>query len=1110
MPAPAIHPYRPIVPMIYAYTTPGVTYNEGWVKIGYTENLPKTRIAQQTRTAGIRAKMEWSDNALYKDGSGEAFTDHDFHHFLERQRQVARRRPGEWFHIDVPVSRRYFDEFAHRQYQLQPFPLRPYELREEQEAAVAQTAEAFREGAEEFLWNAKPRFGKTLAVYELALRMGCRNVLVLTNRPSVANSWADDFHEFFDGGGKMVFVSDNPAVAGKPGVLSRGEFVNLAGAGETCMVAFESLQGLKGSVYFGGVHDKLEWMVKERHDRKGRLQKGIVFDLLVLDESQEGVDTLRTDVALGQIARRHMLFLSGTPFKALASARFPERCIFNWSYADEQARKAAWQGDGFNPYETLPRLALYTYRLSPMIRETLERGIVLDDGTTADPFFGLNEFFRTNENGGFVLADSVRKFVRSLSTGEKYPFSTPELREALPHTLWLLDRVASAKALKRLLEADPVFREYHIVLAVGDGSADDEAPPSDPAFDRVREAVRTHPRTITLSVGQLTVGVTVPEWCGVLMLCNLSSPSAYMQAAFRAQNPGTLRLPGGRLLRKETAYIFDFDPARTLVVFDEFANNLRPPSGGRTSTDRAENIKRLLNFFPVVGEDPDGSMVELDAAAVLSIPRRLKSSEVVRKGFMSNYLFSGISNVFGSAAAPVLEILKKLTPPREQPAPSPALDSLGQVRVDENGNAVPDENIVIGTARELFGERIYAELPSVPSLPDSIRETPEEAGREIARVADALKEGLAEVVVEPIVGQYELGARAAKRLREEVERSVDAAMQRHKTEFERETGIARTELERDRQAAESPADLRRAEERFRASLDHATRGLNEAIERTKRDIGENKPLELVRKLEQWKEEEKKRTAEDDMRAHLRGFARTIPSFIMAYGEGERGGITLANFDTRTEPGVFLEVTGITVDEFRFLRDGGDWTDPETGAVVHFGGHLFDETVFDDSVAEFWAKKTALADYFDETLGEDIFDYVPPQKTNQIFTPRTVVRRMVDLLEAENPGCFDDPDRTFADLYMKSGLFIAEIVKRLYRSPVLKKRFPIRDERIRHILTRQVYGLAPTRIIHLIATHYILGFPGAPDVSSTHFRQADASAAARDSSLPALLDSLFPA
>ena len=201
--------------------------------------------------------------------------------------------------------------------------------------------------------------------------------------------------------------------------------------------------------------------------------------------------------------------------------------------------------------------------------------------------------------------------------------------------------------------------------AVGDGRGSDDEQ-AEKAIDKVKSAIAEHEKTITLTVGQLTVGVTIPEWSGVLMLCNMKSPSAYMQAAFRAQNPCILTRDGQRF-RKETAYVFDFDPARTLIIFDEFANNLSADTvGGRgTADDRKENIKRLLNFFPVLGEDDEGKMVELDAASVLSIPRKLKSQEVVRRGFMSNFLFRNISNVFGAPAI-VREIVEKLTPAHER------------------------------------------------------------------------------------------------------------------------------------------------------------------------------------------------------------------------------------------------------------------------------------------------------------------------------------------------------------------------------------------------------------------------------------------------------------
>ncbi len=198
---------------------------------------------------------------------------------------------------------------------------------------------------------------------------------------------------------------------------------------------------------------------------------------------------------------------------------------------------------------------------------------------------------------------------------------------------------------------------------------------------------------------------------------------------------------------------------------------------------------------------------------------------------------------------------------------------------------------------------------------------------------------------------------------------------------------------------------------------------------------------------------------------------------MAYGDEN---LTLANFDDYTEDDVFLEVTGITEEDFRFLRDGGEYENPESGET----------------------------EYFDESLEEDIFDYIPPQKTNQIFTPKWVVTKMVDQLEENNPGCFDDPNKTFADLYMKSGLYITEIVKRLYCSEAIKSAYPDDKERIRHILQKQVYGMAPTRIIYLIATNYILGFDEDLKEETHNFVEADAAGAAKEGQLEELVEQCF--
>ena len=288
-------------------------------------------------------------------------------------------------------------------------------------------------------------------------------------------------------------------------------------------------------------------------------------------------------------------------------------------------------------------------------------------------------------------------------------------------------------------------------------------------------------------------------------------------------------------------------------------------------------------------------------------------------------------------------------------------------------------------------------------------------------------------------------------------------------------------------------------------MQDALKALTQTVTETVQKTLQEKPKELVERLEQKKEEDKKKSVEDEIRAHLRGFARTIPSFIMAYGDEN---LTLANFDDYTEDAVFLEVTGISEEEFRFLRDGGNKLNPETGLIEHFDGHLFDEGVFNDSIREFLRKRAELADYFDESKTEDIFDYIPPQKTNQIFTPKRIVKMMVDKLEEENPGCFDDPNKTFADLYMKSGLYITEIVKRLYRSEAIKAVFPDDRARIRHILQHQVYGMAPTRIIYLIATNYILGFDEELKAETHHFVQADAAEASKNGTLKELVDRCF--
>ena len=260
--------------------------------------------------------------------------------------------------------------------------------------------------------------------------------------------------------------------------------------------------------------------------------------------------------------------------------------------------------------------------------------------------------------------------------------------------------------------------------------------------------------------------------------------------------------------------------------------------------------------------------------------------------------------------------------------------------------------------------------------------------------------------------------------------------------------------------------------------------MSEAWNESVRETGEM----IVAGVETAKMKNQKKQIEVRIRDHLRGFSRTIPSFLMAYGRDQE--ITIANIDTVIPDDVFLEVTGITTEDFRFLRDGGKYIDEETGEEKDFQGDLFNREVFNDSIEEFKKLRVRLANYFDESSQEDIFFYIPPQKTNQIFTPRNVVIQMVDMLEEQNPGCFDDDKATFADLYMKSGMYIAEIVRRLYRSDRMKELYPERQDRLEHIFSEQVYGLAPTEIIYRIVLSYVLGFDDETGTIKHHLRKGD--------------------
>lgn len=1073
-----INPYANIVPKIYAYTTPEIASHDGWTKIGYTEqDSVRKRIEQQTKTADVRFNIEWQQEARYTDGSGEYFNDHSFHDYLERFAHIERKPTTEWFKIDGPKSQQLLWKFAARSYaHVQAKNKMTYILRKEQQQAVDATYVYYqkclqsgeREKAE-FLWNAKPRFGKTLTSYDFMRKMDARMVLIVTNRPAIANSWFDDFEKFIAWQTDYRFVSTTDSLKERA-TLTREQFLDAQIEAEDKnqelrMVAFLSLQDLKGSVYFGGTIDKLRWVAENN------------WDLLIIDEAHEGVDTHKTDKAFDKINRKFTLHLSGTPFKAVAMGKFAQEQIFNWTFSDEQEAKDNWQEETLNPYACMPRMNMYTYQMSQIAIDKVNRGIDLSDDDKTEFTFDLNEFFKTNERGQFIHKNEVKKFLDALVEQEKFPFSTPELRKELAHTFWLLERVDSAKALAKMLKEHPIFENYEIVLAAGDGRLEEEdASKSKRSFDKVREAIKNHDKTITLSVGQLTTGVTIPEWTAVFMLSNMKSPAEYIQAAFRAQNPFKFE-KDGKLYQKENAYIFDFAPERTLMIFDEFANSLYSGTsgGGGTKSEREANIKRLLNFFAVFAEDQDGKMEQVDAAKVLTIPLKIKTEEVIRRGFMSNMLFSNIGVVF-NAPKEVVEILNKMEPVKEQGSRKEKLDheELQEVPVDENGNIEIPQETVVKQTNAIFGEKIYEEVPVKPLEP--YKEVGDDTKPEEA-MAVGLAQKSAETLHDGIYGEqaqsdYGLTKAESKRIEEKVQKQAEEALKRVAEEFADKKKILEADLQHELAKATTEAEKIQVQEEHAEKVQQATREFNETMEKRTQEVIVESAQKVVEEQETKKEEKKMRSFEGDIRDRLRGFARTIPSFIMAYGDDK---LVLKNFETYPKEEVFKDVTSVTIDEFKMLRDGFEYIDEETGEKKKFPGGVFAEDVFDSSVQEFLNKKRELADYFAETSEEDIFDYIPPQKTNQIFTPKKVVQMMVDQLVETEPHIFESPDKTFVDFYMKSGLYITEIVKRLYRNKVLKSIIPDDKERVKHILECQVFGFAPTQIIYDITMSYIFGF-----------------------------------
>jgi T5orf172 domain/Type III restriction enzyme, res subunit len=617
-------------PTIYAYEDTNPQY-AGLLKVGYTTTNAQARVAQQyptLRPGKPPYRIVLEESAMRNDGT--AFTDRDVHRYL---RIVGLKNPdGEWFKCSVEQVRAAIIAVRTGELNEENRSL-DFKMRPEQEAAVEKTVAYFKSFRKEnadkpphFLWNAKMRFGKTFAAYQLAKKMGWRKVLVLTFKPAVQNAWEEDLKCHIDFKG-WQFIS--------PGGLSyedadkKKPFV--------CFGSFQDYLGKNKST--GGIKTKNEWVhttnwdcviFDEYHYGAWRENAKELFEAEDKKEVEfaqgEGIEDF--DEEIMPITTDGYLYLSGTPFRAIATGEFIEEQIFNWTYSNEQRAKQEWQGED-NPYTSLPRMVLLTYQLPDSIREIAMQG-EFDE-------FDLNIFFSASGVGDyakFTYQDEVQKWldlirgaflettIDNLKLGAKkppMPFSDARLLNVLSHTFWFLPSVASCYAMRNLLakKQNRFYHDYQVIVAAGSaaGIGVEALPPVQEAMD---DPLKT--KTITLTCGKLTTGITVRPWTGILMLRNSSSPETYFQAAFRVQSPWTIKNPDSTTpnleqIIKEECYVFDFAPDRALRQIADYSCRLNV-----NESNPEKKVEEFISFLPVLAYD--GSwMKQIDAAGILDMAR---------------------------------------------------------------------------------------------------------------------------------------------------------------------------------------------------------------------------------------------------------------------------------------------------------------------------------------------------------------------------------------------------------------------------------------------------------------------------------------------------------
>ena len=621
-------------PTIYAYEHIDYSAHKGWLKVGYTTRTAEIRVREQNQTSHVKFKIVLERSAMRKDGS--TFDDRLVRDILRKDH--IPNPEGEWCVCGVrEVEKAIAAAVAGKDNMMER--TEDFEMRPEQKRAVEKTSayfNAFRKDPSNrglvphFLWNAKMRFGKTFTAYQLALRMGWKKLLILTFKPAVKTAWEEDLltHKDFEGWQFCQKHDDREFNR----VDERRPFI--------CFASFQDVLG-RNSV--GGIKATNEWIqtvgwdcivldeyhygawgrnAKNFYDRKDPALRRAeeVGEILTEDASSARELEAREmyDEGLMPLRTGAYLYLSGTPFRAISTGEFIEEQIFNWTYSDEQAAKEAWQGE-HNPYAQLPKMVMLTYQLPDSISEIASRG-EFDE-------FDLNEFFRA-EDDRFLHEEYVQKWLdlirgaytenilTELKLGKEkppMPFSDSRLLSYLQHTYWFLPSVAACRAMSVLLRkrSNRFFDDYKVIVAAGN-EAGMGAQAVEPVYNAMEDPQRT--KTITLSCGKLSTGVTVKPWTGILMLRNTTSPETYFQAAFRVQSPWTAKDEHGEdIILKPFCYVFDFAPNRALRQVQEYSCQLNVHE-----SNPERKVEDFIKFLPILAFD-GSSMKEIDAAGVLDM-----------------------------------------------------------------------------------------------------------------------------------------------------------------------------------------------------------------------------------------------------------------------------------------------------------------------------------------------------------------------------------------------------------------------------------------------------------------------------------------------------------